>query len=92
MKAGAPDGLLKSMPKMAWNLLLHTSPFFSKRQIPEDTALHSVIDHHVSLLFLSNFLALLGGLGQFLLGKPEALVVFLGILVKFKDLGFPLRI
>jgi hypothetical protein len=41
----------------------------------------------------NHILALLtvGHLGHFLLGRLEALVVFLRIFVKFQDLGFSLR-
>jgi hypothetical protein len=36
-------------------------------------------------------LLIVGHLGQFLPGRPEALVVILRIFVKFQDLGFSLR-
>jgi hypothetical protein len=36
------------------------------------------------------FLRLVGDLGKFLLGKPEALIVFLIIFVTFQDLEFSL--
>jgi hypothetical protein len=36
MQAGVPDGLLNRYQMMAWDRLLHTSTFFSKKQIPED--------------------------------------------------------
>jgi hypothetical protein len=42
-------------------------------------------------IILSNILAFLGDLGQFLLGKPKALVVVIRISVKFQYLGFFLR-